>query len=53
MSWTDFGEFVDRKNEAQNDIYCVTDSSIVVVSSSPFLGPREGFGGTFFDEHHG
>ena len=48
-----FREFVDRKKEARNDSYCVTDASIVVVSSSPFLCIREGFGGTLDDEHHG
>ena len=29
-----FEEYVDRMKEGQNDIYCITDESIAVVSSS-------------------
>ena len=31
-------ECVGRKKERQNDIYCVADASVVVVSSSPCSG---------------
>ena len=31
-----FEEYVDRMKEGQNDIYCITDESIAVVSSSSF-----------------
>merc|ERR1712194_960056 len=32
-----FKEYVDRMEEGENDVYYITDESIVVVSSSPYL----------------
>ena len=32
-----FEEYVDRMKQGQNDIYCITDESIAMVSSSSFL----------------
>ena len=42
VCWPDLRERVGRKKERQNNIYCVTDASVFVVSSSPFLVFKKG-----------
>ena len=40
-------ECVDRKEKRHDEMYPVTEESVVVVSPSPFSGIQEGFRGTF------